>query len=131
MFIFKFSLQDALLVIAGGALGSFLRYCITLISRYQASSPFPYKTLIINVIGCLLVGFVTIKFQQYSNYQTIKLFFITGFLGAFTTFSAFSYETVILYQSGHLKTAMMNILATTFSGVLAVVVGMWAGLSFR
>ena len=59
----------------------------------------------------------------------IKLFFITGFIGAFTTFSAFSYETVILYQSGHVKTALMNILASTLSGVLAVVAGMWAGLN--
>lgn len=57
MFSYKFSVQDVLLVIAGGALGSFLRYCVTLISHYQTSSPFPYKTLIINVIGCFLVGF--------------------------------------------------------------------------
>ena len=131
MFSYKFSVQDVLLVIAGGALGSFLRYCITLISHYQTSSPFPYKTLIINVIGCFLVGFLTMRFQHHANHQMIRLFFIIGFLGAFTTFSAFSYETVILYQSGHVKTALMNILASTLSGVLAVVMGMWVGISMR
>jgi CrcB protein len=131
MFIYKFSMQDVLLVIAGGALGSFLRYCVTLISHYQTSSPFPYKTLIINVIGCFLVGFLAMRFQHHANHQMIRLFFITGFLGAFTTFSAFSYETVILYQTGHVKTALLNILASTFSGVLAVVAGMWIGITMR
>jgi len=131
MFIYKLSVQDVLLVIAGGALGSFLRYCVTLITNYQTSSPFPYKTLIVNVVGCFLVGFLTMSFKHHANHQMIRLFIITGFLGAFTTFSAFSYETVILYQTGHVKTALMNILASTLSGVLAVVSGMWIGLSIK
>lgn len=131
MFSYRFTLQEVLLVIAGGALGSFLRYCVTLISHSQTNSPFPYKTLVINVIGCFLVGLVTVRFQHHSSHQMIRLFFITGFLGAFTTFSAFSYETVALYQAGHVKTALLNILVSTLSGVLAVVAGMWVGLSLR
>lgn len=129
MFIYKFSVQDLLLVMAGGALGSFLRYCVTLVSQHQTSSPFPFKTLIINVIGCFLVGFLSMRFQHHANHQMIRLFFIIGFLGAFTTFSAFSYETVILYQSGHIKTALMNIMASTLAGVLAVASGMWLGIT--
>ncbi len=131
MSVYKLSLTGVLLVIAGGALGSLFRYLVTLITNYQTSSPFPYKTLIINMIGCFLIGFATIRIQHHANHQMIRLFFITGFLGAFTTFSAYGYETVLLYQSGHIKTALMNILASTVSGVLAVISGMWIGLSIR
>jgi fluoride exporter len=51
-------------------------------------------------------------------------------LGAFTTFSAFSMETVMLYQSGHIRTALMNILASTVSGITAVIGGFWLGSKF-
>ncbi|HRY84232.1 MAG TPA: fluoride efflux transporter CrcB [Candidatus Cloacimonadota bacterium] len=120
-------MQDLLLVIVGGALGSMMRYLVSLISHYQTTSHFPYKTLIINVLGCFLVGFVTMRFQHHEMLSGIRLFFIIGFLGAFTTFSTFSYETIILYQAGHIRTAILNIFASTFLGMLAVIGGIWAG----
>ena len=123
----KTIMQDLLLVIVGGALGSMMRYLVSLISHYQTTSPFPYKTLIINVLGCFLVGFVTMRFQHHELLSGIRLFFIIGFLGAFTTFSTFSYETIILYQAGHVRTAILNIFASTFLGMLAVIGGIWAG----
>lgn len=127
MFSYRFSWQDILLVIAGGALGSLLRYLVSVLTHYQTSSPFPYKTLIVNVLGCLLVGFISARFQNHAHQDYLRLFFITGFLGAFTTFSAFSLETVMLYQTGHIRTALMNILASTVSGITAVIGGFWLG----
>lgn len=131
MFPYKLAIKDVMLVLAGGAIGSVLRYYVSLITHYQTSSPFPYKTLIVNIIGCFLVGFITMRFQHNSNYQLIRLFFITGFMGAFTTFSTFSYETVLLYQDGHVKTALMNIIASTVTGLIAVVSGLWLGHTVR
>ena len=131
MISYKFAFPDALLVLAGGALGSLLRYLASIVTHYQTSSPFPYKTLIVNVIGCFAVGFVTMRFEHNSTHQTIRLFFVTGFMGAFTTFSAFSYETVLLFQGGHVRTAFMNIIASTLSGVLAVIGGIWLGYVAR
>lgn len=131
MFVYKFTIQEALLVMAGGALGSFLRYAVSLITHYQTSSPFPYKTLIVNVIGCFLVGLATMLIENHSQHQMIRLFFITGFMGAFTTFSAFSYETVLLYQAGHLRTALMNIVVSMIAGVAAIVGGLWTGYALR
>jgi len=128
---YKFVLRDAILVMAGGALGSLLRYTVSIITHYETSSPFPYKTLIVNVIGCFLVGLVTMLIENHSQHQMIHLFFITGFMGAFTTFSAFSYETVLLYQAGHLRTALLNIVVSMLAGVAAVVGGLWTGYSLR
>lgn len=130
MLTFRISWQDILLVIAGGPLGSLMRYMVSVLTHYHTSSPFPYKTLIINVLGCLLVGFLSARFQSHAHQDLLRLFFITGFLGAFTTFSAFSMETVMLYQSGHIRTALMNILASTVSGITAVIGGFWLGSKF-
>lgn len=130
MMIYRISWQSILLVIAGGALGSLMRYLVSVLTHYQGSSPFPYKTLIVNVLGCLVVGFLAARFQDHTRQEVLRLFLITGFLGAFTTFSAFGLETVMLYQAGHVRTALMNVLASTFAGITAVIGGFWLGSRF-
>jgi len=124
-------MTDIILVLVGGALGSLMRYFVSIFTHYQTTSPFPYKTLIVNVIGCLLVGILTMRFQHSASHNSLRLLFITGFMGAFTTFSTFGYETVILYQSGHLRTAILNIFAQTLLGMLAVIGGLWIGNSIK
>jgi CrcB protein len=121
---------DILLVLAGGALGSVLRYLVARLTNlhHDTSSPFPWATFIVNIVGCLLIGFWVMRFQHNAISNIYRMFFITGFLGAFTTFSTFSLDTMILFQSGHFRTALMNVLASTVGGIIAVVSGMYVGM---
>jgi CrcB protein len=96
--------------------------------HHETTSPFPYSTFIVNIVGCLLVGFLVMRFQRDNLSSVYRIFFITGFLGAFTTFSTFSLDTMNLLQSGHVRTALMNVLASTLGGITAVIAGMYAGL---
>lgn len=120
---------DIILVLAGGALGSVLRYLVARITyhQYETSSPFPWATFLVNIFGCLLIGFLVMRFQHDYRSNVYRVFFITGFLGAFTTFSTFSLDTMNLINSGHFRTALMNVLASTLGGISAVIAGMYAG----
>ena len=123
--------QDILLVLAGGALGSTLRYYVSILTNYNTRSPFPYKTLLVNILGCFLAGFIAIYFEHHSRHDHLRLFLIIGFIGAFTTFSTFSLETLMLYQEGHLKTALLNIAVSTVACLVSVTAGFLAGSAVK
>lgn len=129
--IAKVFLKDLPLVLIGGGLGSALRYLVSVFTNYDTSSPFPYKTLLVNIVGCFLAGFIVMYFEHHARQDNIRLFLLIGFLGAFTTFSTFSLETVRLYQAGHLRTALMNIGVSTIACLVSIVAGFWAGASIR
>src|SRR5215204_6055858 len=100
-----------LLVIAiGGALGAVARYLSSRTLHYYLGINFPYGTLFVNVLGCFLAGLLIIILLERTNLAPAwRGFLVIGFLGAFTTFSSFSYETLALFEAGMSAAALLNI----------------------
>jgi len=121
------TLINVLLVGAGGFMGSALRFIVgTWIMRTAGAPVFPYGTLTVNILGCLLIGLLaglTEGRQLFSNEVRLVVFF--GALGGFTTFSAFGFETVVLMQDGRIFMGLAN------AGVQIIVclVVVWIGLA--
>ena len=91
-------MNQLLAIAGGGAIGALLRYWVSNATYTLTGSAFPYGTLLVNVTGSLIMGFAYI----------LRAFLLIGLLGAFTTFSTFSVETLNLMESGHLMRAASN-----------------------
>lgn len=114
-----------LIIGAGGFIGAILRYEISGWVHKLFGSRFPYGTLSVNVLGSFILGF----FLVFADSKLIlsdmyKQFIAIGILGAFTTFSTFSYETIALLQINLWKQAFINIILNVFVGLFAV----WLGI---
>ena len=108
----------------GGALGSVARFVTVTASNRLMGTSFPYGTLLVNVLGSFAIGFIaTIMLRKYADAESARYFLTTGFLGGFTTFSAFSLELLQLMQGGETALAMLYILASIVLGLLAVFAG--------
>ena len=119
--------KDILLVAVGGALGSVARYfCCVGVNRWVILAGFPWGTLIVNVLGCLMIGFLGgLAGTKQLFAQSGRLFLFTGILGGFTTFSAFGLETFSLLRSSQWFLAFGNIFLQFFFGIGAVAIGFW------
>ena len=114
----------------GGALGACCRYSMSLLLADSVKS-FPLATLSVNVLGALIAGFVvTAFFSRGLMPGALQLFIVVGFLGGFTTFSAFSVESLRLLQSGEIFMAMANILLNVVGSLLAVMLGAYVAAKF-
>ena len=115
--------MNMLIVMLGCALGGAMRYLIT--TNINKLGYFPYGTLTVNMIGCfgmgIVVAILTEKMQDVSPY--VSLFLTVGFLGGLTTFSSFSNETILLWQSGNIINACLNIALNTIGGLIAILLG--------
>jgi len=111
-------------VAAGGALGASLRYMAAAVTHTFMGEGFPYGTMMVNVLGSLIIGYMLVLLPDTKDsVPFLRLLLITGVLGGFTTYSAFSIETLQLLQDGHLTKAGLNIILTLLLCFLAV----WAG----
>ncbi len=108
---------------AGGFLGAISRFVIATFVQKLTGPSFPYGTLAVNILGSFIIGYLFLFFEQTVS-PTQKAILITGFLGALTTFSTFSLETVVMMQSGFFVKAGLNILLNATLCVTATVAGM-------
>lgn len=118
------TLNHLLAVAAGGAIGSVLRFGLSNWVQTLAGRGFPYGTLVVNVTGCLAMGFLFILFIDRLSDNTLwRAGLLIGVLGGFTTFSSFSIETFNLIEQGEWFRAVGNVLAS----VLLCLAATWIG----
>ena len=112
-------------IAAGGALGSVLRFWMSTWVSGQWGRDFPYGTLAVNVLGCLLMGILFVLLTERLSLAPVwRAGLLIGVLGGFTTFSAFSMETVSLIESGASLRALLNVMVS----VVACVGATWVGV---
>ena len=109
---------------AGGSLGALARYGTGLLAVKYFGIRFPYGTLIVNLTGCFLIG-ICFALVDKTNWLTpsMRLFLMTGFLGALTTFSTYAIETIVSLQSGTISFAVLNFLLNNLLGLTLALSG--------
>ncbi len=118
-------MQRILIIGIGGFIGAIMRYAVSgWVQSWSGSVQFPYGTLAVNGIGCLLIGFLS-YLAETRGFITPELrsFLVVGILGAFTTFSTFSNETVNLLRDSENLLSLMNVAAHLLIGLSAVWIG--------
>ncbi len=117
--------RTLILVGIGGSIGSVLRYAIALLMAKPTSSSFPFATLIVNLVGCFLIG-VIVALSGKGDLVTPewRIFLTAGFCGGFTTFSAFSLENIRLMQDGEFTLVALYVTASIIVGLAATYLGM-------
>lgn len=117
--------NQLLFIAAGGAIGAVFRFLVSNGIHRFMSRDFPYGTLSVNVIGSFIMGISYVMLIERLNVSPEwRAFIVVGLLGAFTTFSTFSIETLVLIQNSELSKAMINVLLS----VILCVLGSWLGL---
>ena len=114
------------LVFIGGGLGSTLRHLVNVVCPRFLGANFPYHTFIINITGSTIMGLIAgyLAFKGDAS-QSWRLFVMTGILGGYTTFSAFSLDAAVLYERGEIALALLYVLGSVMLSIL----GLFAGLA--
>ena len=113
-----------LLILAGGGAGSLLRYVAGSAIMARFGSRFPWGTLAINVTGSFLIGvLMTLFTERYQPYSNLRLLLVVGFLGGYTTFSSFEWETYAAIREGGFWMGFVNVVGSVGLGYIAVWVG--------
>lgn len=120
-------LNRIIYVFLGGGAGSAARYLVTIAAARLISPEFPFGTLIVNLVGCFLIGFVhSVAMLSARLSPEIRLFLTAGMLGGFTTYSAFNYETLNLLEQGQTARAAAYGAAMIIGCAAAGVLGVWS-----
>ena len=118
-------MMKVMCIAAGGAAGAVARYAVGGAVHRWAGNDFAWGTLCVNLAGSFLIGVLAATFDQASLSPNLKLGLMTGLLGAFTTFSAFSLETVGMLDEGRWAHAAANVGGSCAIGIAMVVAGMF------
>ncbi|HLU50255.1 MAG TPA: fluoride efflux transporter CrcB [Planctomycetota bacterium] len=127
-------MREVLLVGIGGFFGSIARYGAGWLTRAllgpraTAGLPFPWATLAVNLAGCFAIGWILGRSEiQGALSPGVRALLVVGFLGGFTTFSSFGYETFALFRAGHAVVALLYAAGSVVVGLGAVACGFWWG----
>ncbi|MFA5094926.1 MAG: fluoride efflux transporter CrcB [Candidatus Omnitrophota bacterium] len=121
-------MSQLLQIIIGGALGTVSRYAVSVLVYRSAGTDFPYGTLVVNLTGCFLIGFLaSVTEDRLLLGSNIRAFLMIGFCGAFTTFSTFILETANLIKDGEISRALVNVLLSVIAGFIVFRLGVLAG----
>lgn len=110
-------------VALGGGIGALFRFLLSRFIHQLMPVIFPLGTMVVNLTGCFLIGFLSAVFDTIIAPPNLRLFLIVGILGGFTTFSSFGMETVSLLRAGEYKYAGLNLLISNGAGVIMVFIG--------
>jgi fluoride exporter len=125
-FFWEIAKMNYLLVFIGGGLGSTLRYLVNVVCPRFLGADFPYHTFIINITGStvmgLIAGYLAFKGDAAASW---RLFLMTGILGGYTTFSAYSLDSIVLYERGEIGLALFYVVGS----VVFSIAGLFAGLT--
>ena len=113
-------------VALGGALGATLRYATVISAARMLGASFPVGTIFINILGSFIMGFLVVALEQ-RNLLNLYPFLMVGLLGGFTTFSAFSLDTYMLYGQGNIVGLMLYVTISVLFSIMALFGGIWLG----
>ena len=120
--------ERMIIISVGAVLGANARYLLSNWAAQKWGAAFPYGTFLINLSGCLLIGFfLSLTAERVPVDPRWRLFFAVGFLGAYTTFSTYTYDSLMLLERGQWLPGMINLLGSTVLGLAAVMLGVFLG----
>ncbi len=116
-------MSKTVIIGAGGALGALLRYFVGLISTSLFGTDYPWGTVIVNLVGAFLIGFLWGLFQMSNFSDNLKNFVFVGLIGSFTTFSTLSLDAFNLFKAGSFRLGFYHLFVTNVLGLVFVAVG--------
>ncbi|HMK39455.1 MAG TPA: fluoride efflux transporter CrcB [Bacteroidota bacterium] len=121
-------MMNIVLIFIGGGLGAVARYLLQGVVYRITGAAFPYGTLVVNVLGCLLIGLLMSSMEErFLASPSLRIFLTIGILGGFTTFSSFSYESMALIREGDFLSGGLNIVASVVTCLGATWLGLGLG----
>lgn len=118
-------IKELTIISCGGAFGAVMRYYLSNVVYQLLDRGFPYGTMVVNILGSFLIGIGFVLFTEKMTFGSdVRLFVMVGLLGALTTFSTFSLETLLLMQQGELLKAGLNIILSVFACLCLTWLGM-------
>jgi CrcB protein len=109
---------------AGGVLGVNARYWLGYWFSRWLTHQFPWATFVINVTGSFAIGFLTVALARWLPHPNVRLFAVVGFLGGYTTFSTFAFDSIILWERGEVGLSLANMAGSVVAGFVAVGLGL-------
>jgi CrcB protein len=114
-----------LAVAAGGSVGASMRYLVYYFFEKNHTSVFPWATLLVNLLGSLLIGFLWGYFDRYFITTGMRLLIFVGLLGSFTTYSTFAFDVLSMFKDGEIRLMLVYLLGSNILGIGLAFVGFY------